>query len=445
MEKSQRVICIGKALTEGIIKGSFTDNRHIFNFAPVENIDSKGNKSIWEISVIAYDTDTHQTIPISPRLYTCPILAQPPSNIVAKIITKIRKHTSHIQINDETVITKGKNIGKANATTPISQAFSEAYRKWVNKNKNANKEQISNNIRPFPMLLKKYGITKKATFDEADYEKGIIVQPKLDGIRTIAHMLSDQTIEFYSRKGHAYIGLDHIASEVCEILINQKKYKITDINLDGEIYIPHTPLQEISGAIRGEDNTLKEKLEFYIFDCFISGYEDLTQETRLKIIQKMYDTKTSLKYVKLVPNTLIHSQEELDQIYNKYIGEGYEGIVARRTTAIYKFGVGSQRSSDVLKMKPFSDDEFEIVSYKDGRGREKGAITYILKTDKNYEFAAVPNAPLEERKKTFEKYQKNKDLFNNEIKGKMATIKYADLSNKGIPLQPKMLYIRDDI
>jgi ATP-dependent DNA ligase len=443
MERTQRITCVSKAIKDGTLKGKFTSNRHTWEFPPVENIDAKGNKSNWKITVTAFDTDKKESIPISTVYYTCPILAQPPSNIIAKIITKIKRHTGHEQINEETIVDKGKNLGKLNASTPISQAITEAFRKYENKAKNANTKIHSSDARPFPMALQKSGTTKKATLDEEDFKNGVLVQPKLDGIRTIAHILSNQTVEFYSRKGNAFSGLNHIACEVLHMIINQKDYKDTQIYIDGEVYIHGTPLQELSGAIRGEDNALKQKLVYNIFDCFVMGecgILPLPQNKRYDLLKQMY--KKKYKHIKLVSTEIIHSPKELEDIYNGYIKDGYEGVIARRSDGLYKSGVGSQRSSDVLKIKPFSTDEYEVVDYKEGRGRDKCAITFILKTSNGDEFAAVPNDTIENRKILFKKLEDNKNMFQKKFKGKMATIQYADLSNKGVPTQPKFIALR---
>ena len=442
MEQSKRLTCIQTAIKSKELPGMYIDNKTTWEFPPVENIDSKGNKSIWTISVFAYDTDADKKIPIDITWITCPILKQPASNIIAKILTTVKKHTGHLQVNDEVEVVKGKNIGKLNATTPISQAISEAYRKYINKYKLSNKpDKVYNEVRPFPMLLKKSGSTKSSTLTDADFKIGVAIQPKLDGIRTIAHMLNDKTIEFYSRKGLSFSGLNHIAVEVCRMLLQQETYKFTDIYLDGEIYIHNTPLQELSGAIRGENNQMKDKLEFHIFDCFILSQPDMIQNDRYKFLKSLFREK--YRYTKLVPTFIVHNEEKLMQHYDEFIRDNYEGAISRKPTGIYKFGVGSQRSNDVTKIKPFSTDEFEVVGYEDGRGRDKGAVKFILKTEDGNEFAAVPNMTIERRKELFDLFKSNPKHFNKNYLKKMATIQYAIKSIKGIPTQPKFITLRD--
>jgi ATP-dependent DNA ligase len=68
---------------------------------------------------------------------------------------------------------------------------------------------------------------------------------------------------------------------------------------------------------------------------------------------------------------------------------------------LYAKGEGktsATRSKHLLKYKPLFDEEFEIVDYKSGdKGKEIGAIIFVLKTKDDKTFNAVPNMPYEER------------------------------------------------
>ena len=442
MEKSDMIQDIGKAIQDGTIKGKFMNGRRVFEFDPVENIGASGNVSKWVISVYALDRKTRECVPIKKEYIEYPVTTQP-KDIEGAYQTQIKRHTGRIQVNEETIVTDGKNIGKLNATTPVSQAFKDAYGKYKQRVKTSkNKINANTDIRPSPMRLKKTGATRSAVLTEDDFKLGVAVQPKLNGVHAVAHMLSDCTIEFYSRVGNAIFGLDHISSDICEIL---SKYdgETTDIYFDGELYIHGTPLQEIAGAVRGpETNELKSKMEFHLFDILVRSKEDMTQKDRIDLLCGLI--KKKYKYVKLIPTKIVHSREELDKMYEEYIeDERYEGVVARRLSGVYKTGEGKQSSSDVVKIKPFFNGEFDVVDYKDGKGRDSGAVTFILKTDKGDEFAAVPNMTLKDRKELFSKFERNPKEFDQKYRGKKATIQYATLSTKGVPTQPKWVVLRD--
>ena len=50
---------------------------------------------------------------------------------------------------------------------------------------------------------------------------------------------------------------------------------------------------------------------------------------------------------------------------------------------------------------------------------------------------------LKERKSLYKTFQEQKDIFDKEYKGKMATIQYSIISRLGVPQQPKFITVRD--
>ena len=69
-----------------------------------------------------------------------------------------------------------------------------------------------------------------------------------------------------------------------------------------------------------------------------------------------------------------------------------------------------------------------------------GAIIWICSTEDNLTFHVVPNMDIIERKKLYKKFSEEK---GESVIGKLLTVSYAELSPKGIPLQPKGIVIRD--
>ena len=110
---------------------------------------------------------------------------------------------------------------------------------------------------------------------------------------------------------------------------------------------------------------------------------------------------------------------------NLYVQRGFEGAMLKNLNGTYLF---QYNSDDLEKVKDFEDAEFEIVGGKEGTGTDTGCIIYRCKTKTDLEFDARPRGTVEDRKKM---------LINlpNDI-GKMLTVRYAELSDIGIPLQP---------
>ena len=128
----------------------------------------------------------------------------------------------------------------------------------------------------------------------------------------------------------------------------------------------------------------------------------------------------------------------MEKKYQEYLDKGYEGAMFYLADGLYKFFYTASRSNSVFKMKPRRSDEFEIINFKSGRGKNHDLVSFVLKTSEGKSFNAEPNMPEDERRKLFKEFQKD---FH--YKGLMATVTYSDLSVNGIPLQPKFIALRN--
>ena len=86
------------------------------------------------------------------------------------------------------------------------------------------------------------------------------------------------------------------------------------------------------------------------------------------------------------------------------------------------------RSYNLQKYKSFDDSEYQVVSFKDGVGKEKDAVIWIFKTSENKTFDARPIGSILERKKIY----KNA----NDYIGKFITVKHFGLTDDLIPRFP---------
>lgn len=122
----------------------------------------------------------------------------------------------------------------------------------------------------------------------------------------------------------------------------------------------------------------------------------------------------------------------------------YEGIVIRNLEAPYEIGKNKEiRTYQVRKRKPYSTAEYAICDFKEGKGKNKGVLTWILKTAGGKIFSADANMDLETRAKMFREFTRNREKFNKNYKGKLLTVKFFTISKDGIPTQPKVVGIRE--
>jgi DNA ligase-1 len=100
-------------------------------------------------------------------------------------------------------------------------------------------------------------------------------------------------------------------------------------------------------------------------------------------------------------------------------------------SGLYRF---NYRSYDILKWPEYLRQEFKIVGVKEGIGLDAGCAIFMC-VHKGKEFECRPQGSVATRKS----YVKN----FRDIKGKMATIKYKEMTEYGVPHCPTMEVIRD--
>lgn len=251
-----------------------------------------------------------------------------------------------------TIITDGKNIGKANETTYLEQAISEAKSK-VNKQKDKlytlSQASTTNPInKPTrPMLAQSYDKhAKKIKFP-------CYLQGKYDGLRSLFGCDS-----FISRQGKVFSVLSHLAGEASQLLGCVKNIiGHNQVMLDGELYTDNLNFQEIvSGIKRDEVNKLTTQIEYHVYDIVLL---DTTYHDRLKIINEAFRlTKPTM--LKNVLTHIINQSDEISTFHSTYVSSGKEGVMLRNADGLY---TPDKRSYDLQKVKSFNDDEFEIIDW----------------------------------------------------------------------------------
>ena len=257
------------------------------------------------------------------------------------------------------------------------------------------------------------------------------VQKKLDGFRCLANF-SNHNVNLYTKTMKTFSHLDHIKKEL-EIL---KSYP--NIYLDGELYGHDLDIRQISSLVMKkyptqEDIIASKQISYYVFDFIPLDNPTMTFEERYKFLKKFFKShKKIFKYVHFVESTEVQSLKQVYEYQQKFIDEGYEGIIVRNKKGIYEF---NKKSMNVLRTKEFYKSEFEIVGAKAGTGTQEGCIIWkcLCKGHSNkskippHTFWVIPTGTLEERRKTMREFLANPDNFLQ----KKAIIKYIEIDKKG--------------
>ena len=287
------------------------------------------------------------------------------------------------------------------------------------------------------MLAKQADKVKDSSIEKV---KMWAVSRKIDGVRCSFYW-KDGEVKSASRGGGDY---DYSTYQLREHpLLRSILSTHPDWVLDGELYKHGKSLQQISGAARMEKTVAGcDWIEYYVYDImvpdlpFTDRYALLHELTEL-INQETFNPerewdKDELR-MQVVPHVFVTGDNKKDQImdlHNQYVSEGWEGCVARDVSKPYKYG---GRGMEMVKFKMYQDAEFEITGISEGLREEDMCFTLI--TDDGIEFKAKPMGSREL------KQQYREDL--DKLIGKMATVKYFYLSDEGTPLQPVLKAIRD--
>jgi DNA ligase-1 len=320
---------------------------------------------------------------------------------------KFRTHYGQIdgaiQITEWTVC-EGKNTGKKNATSNEDQAVKEAKATWKKKKESGYFEKI-NDIDGVsftePMLAKNYDDYK----DELKYP--IYSQPKLDGIRCVV-----KKDGMWSRNGKSIVSAPHV-------LVALKPFfdKFPNAILDGELYADKfaNDFNAICSLVKKTKPTPEDLVEsatniqYWVYDWIVSKtFSDRNSDITTYL--------TNNNVVRRVPTHLVYTITHLNELYEKYVVEGYEGQMVR-TDGPYE----NKRSKCLLKRKEFKDSEFKILDIVEGVGNKSGMAGHmVFKNHKDIEFHS--------NIKGDRTYLRELLTNKNKLIGKSATVKYFNLT-----------------
>lgn len=288
-----------------------------------------------------------------------------------------------------------------------------------------------------PMLAKQESaVTNRKIFEDRDWYGS----RKVNGVRALI-FYDGKRIRTSSRGATDYdLAIYHIISHP---LVEKFFKNHPDVILDGEIYKFGESLNKISGICRSQKTVYDGKdLEFYWYDIadlelpFSERY-NLMQEWSKELQLSEFDPERHLPdnmlHIQLLPHVLIKGFNNMKDLHDKYVSEGWEGLVVRQAESKYRPGI---RSNDWIKIKIYIDAEYPIVGLSEGLREED--MCFILETPNGQRFNCKPMGDREQKHWYHEHI--------NELIGKMLTIKYFEMSGvdgSEIPQQPIGICVRD--
>lgn len=313
------------------------------------------------------------------------------------------------------------NEGRSNMRTSEQQAEFDAHSLWTNKVERKYSETIEGAQEELflPMLAHEFSKRGK------NLSYPVHMQPKLDGVRCLAFWSGDQ-VRLLSRSGKDYDVPGHISKQVATFLPH-------DTVLDGELYAHGVSLQTITSWVK-KLRPETARVEYHIYDIPVfEGEQDLPWIKRYGSLVRLappYSAtidafKAKAPNVKFVNTGIGVSPEGVQAQERFYVSQGFEGAMVRTMTGLYEWG---RRSPDLLKVKSFQDDEFEVVGFQDGVGRMEGGVVWSCKTGEGKTFSVTPKCSMENRKEFFRR--------GKEFVGRKLTVRFFQYTNDGLPQFP---------
>lgn len=433
------------------------------------------DKRVWFACVTLYKSLEDAKIDNSEKTNECPLNGikikdeyfdsnEINNNYVAKLVTKSGLINGKLTLSASYILS-GKNIGKKNQTNQFTQALRDGltkYNKRNSHNEHIVKDETSNLniIRYRPMLVQK----EKDQKEPLNFNDGIVVQYKFDGVHFVMSY-ENGNVALYSRQLKDIPGFDEMRKLFIPVF---EKYPT--IRIDGEIYKHGKDLQEISGCVRSSTANCDD-ISFYIFDMFIPCEvkspdcpDPKKENNQLYVDRRILTEKIYNKYlskypnITLVDNFPVKNYDDIARIFDEAISKNYEGIIIRKLNKPYRYSNKNYHSNYLLKRKKFETEEFPISGFDKGeKGLANGAIMWKctnnyegskLKQSEIKEFTVAPkNMNYEKRYEIYKLYSTIESngftYFENNIKGKLLTVEFAQLSKDKIPQQPLALTIRD--
>ncbi len=182
---------------------------------------------------------------------------------------------------------------------------------------------------------------------------GYWISEKLDGVRA----LWDGT-KFISRLGNEFFAPDWF------------KRMLPNVPLDGELWLGRKRFQECVSIVRTQDGSKDwSQITYQVFDMPIT--QPIPFEKRLETLEGLAEKHIG---VKLVGQDICEGVEHLYTRLAAVQKLGGEGLMLRQPGSLY----AGKRSSTLLKVKTFLDDEAEVYGFEPGEGKHKGRLGALV-------------------------------------------------------------------
>jgi DNA ligase 1 len=275
-------------------------------------------------------------------------------------------------------------------------------------------DKIANKV--FPKLIPTFSVQLANKYDPKKKYKNDkwAASRKMDGLRCVF-----KNGKLYTRNGKEVVGFEHIVEELKTL----GEYDL----IDGELYSPDIPFQEIQGYVMRKKNVVEEDKKKIFFNIFAMLKPKRTTAEMVSDIEKRRQANHR-KYLRFVEYEIILNDfEKIKALDEQYVMEGYEGVMLRSMEQVYDW----KRSDALVKYKNFIEDDLEIIEAIEGKGKYKGMLGAFLCRGKitGYNIEAEVGSGFNDEQRV-EFWKKRKQMIGTKIE-----VKYQGLTDDGTSLR----------
>jgi DNA ligase-1 len=256
-----------------------------------------------------------------------------------------------------------------------------------------------------------------------DWKDGWYVSRKIDGARCVAIVDSNGDATFYSRTGKEFDTLGVVANGI-------KNLGITNVVFDGELCLVdddgNEDFQGVMKQLKKKDHTIPNP-SFKIFDMLThdefyskKGEKNRPYSIRYNNLREVMRDNTCA-CLSVLGQELIKDDDHFAEWTKRGNDYGWEGVMLRADEP-YK----GKRSKDLLKVKKFFDDEYEVIDtemgdfryVKDGAEWEETMLSCVMIQHKNNIVRVGSGFTIEQRQAFYQN--------PNKILGQIITVQYFE-------------------
>ncbi|MAC34080.1 MULTISPECIES: DNA ligase [Idiomarina] len=197
--------------------------------------------------------------------------------------------------------------------------------------------------------------------------------------------------------------------------------------LDGELWTKRQNFEDLSSIVRTQipEEERWREVQYMVFDM---PDAQLPFEERYKNYSNLIE-QINTEHIKAVKQQRFHSNHELSKHLQAMVENGAEGLMLHLATAPHQSG----RSDALLKLKPYFDDEAEVIAHLPGKGKYTGMLGALrVRNQQGIEFSIGTGFTDAER-------------ANPPPVGSIITYKYHGYTNNGVPRFASFLRIREGV